>query len=482
MRGQLTVVRAWGIVVCPIPAITPTVKKNTRIRSDYSTPLDGRTRRRPNLHWGLRWAAFSLGFVVLGVVMAKSQDTATGTPEALSAQARDAVKSERLALPGAPDDQATVAPAVQQSDVASRRSVTVGRGDTLARLLRGVDVDHRTIHEIATAGDPGRAMTRIHPGDEIDLGFDAAGDLIRLDYRKAPDRRIVFERNGSAFEGRIVEEPLERRLEYAHGVISTSLYEAAADAGLEDRMIMELVRIFGWDIDFVLDIRRGDRFTVIHESFFKNGDRVRTGEIIAAEFENRGTTHRAVRYTDSNGDTEYFAPDGTSMRKAFLRTPVEFSRITSRFGKRYHPVLEQMRNHEGVDYAARTGTPIRSTGDGRIVRRGRNGGYGNFILIRHGSRYSTAYAHLHGFASGQRVGSRVEQGEVIGYVGSTGRSTGPHLHYEFRVNGDHRDPLTMEFPSVDPIPEDERDRFGQTIAPLVAQLDTLDRAYAALDE
>ncbi len=458
------------------------MKKNIRIRSDYSTPLDGRTRRRPNLHWGLRWAAFSLGFVVLGVVMAKSQDPATGTSDPVSGGAVYVQTSESLALPEHTETETQTTAATGDSRVANRKSVTVGRGDTLARLLQDAGIGHRTVHEIATSGDAGREMTRIHPGDEIDLGFDEAGRLVRLDYRKAPDRRIEFERDDGTFEGRIVEEPLERRLEHAHGVIRTSLFQAAADAGLENRMIMELVEIFGWDIDFVLDIRRGDRFTVIHESFYKNGDRVRTGKIVAAEFENRGTTHRAVRYTDADGETDYFAPDGTSMRKAFLRTPVEFSRISSRFGKRYHPVLERMRNHEGVDYAARSGTPIRSTGDGRIVQRGRNGGYGNFVLIRHGNGYSTAYAHMRNFKKGQRVGSTVKQGEVIGYVGSTGRSTGPHLHYEFRVNGDHRDPLTMEFPSVDPIPSDERERFEQAIRPHVAQLDTLDRAYAALDE
>ncbi|MEF8833779.1 MAG: peptidoglycan DD-metalloendopeptidase family protein [Halofilum sp. (in: g-proteobacteria)] len=414
--------------------------------------------------------------------MAKSQNPATGTPDALNAEARNALRTESLALPTPPDRAETAEATAAEPTAADWRSVTVSRGDTLARLLRDAGVGNRTIHAIATAGDAGRAMTRIHPGDDIDLGFDETGRLVHLDYRKAPDRRIEFTRDGDTFEGRIVEEPLERRLEHASGVIRTSLFAAAADAGLEGRMIMDLVRIFGWDIDFVLDIRRGDRFTVIHESFYKNGDRVRTGKIVAAEFQNRGTTYRAVRYTDADGESEYFAPDGTSMRKAFLRTPVEFSRISSRFGKRYHPVLGRMRNHHGVDYAARTGTPIRSTGDGRIVQRGRNGGYGNFILIRHGSRYSTAYAHMSRFASGQPVGTRVQQGEVIGYVGTTGRSTGPHLHYEFRVNGRHKDPLTMEFPSVEPIPSGERERFRETIQPLVAQLDTLDRAYAALDE
>ncbi len=458
------------------------MKKNISIRSDYKTPIDARTRRRPNLHWGLRWAAFTLGFVALGVVMAKSQEPAAEAAESVTEEAANSLASEDLALPlnvGLPE-QAVAETA--DSAIAERQSVTVARGDTLARLLQGVDVDSRTIHAIATAGDAGRAMTRLHPGDEIDLGFDESGQLVRIDYRKAPDRRIEFVRNDGAFEGRIVEEELERRIEHAHGVIRTSLFHAAADAGLGNRMIMELVDIFGWDVDFVLDIRRGDRFTLIHESFYRNGDRVRTGKIVAAEFENRGTTHRAVRYTDADGETDYFAPDGTSMRKAFLRSPVEFSRISSRFGKRYHPVLEQMRNHEGVDYAARPGTPIRSTGDGRIVQRGRNGGYGNFILIRHGNGYSTAYAHMRNFAKGQRVGSNVKQGEVIGYVGSTGRSTGPHLHYEFRVKGDHRDPLNMEFPSVDPIASDQRERFEEKTRPLVAQLSTLGRAYAALDE
>ncbi|MFW5969648.1 MAG: peptidoglycan DD-metalloendopeptidase family protein [Halofilum sp. (in: g-proteobacteria)] len=458
------------------------MKKNSRIRTDYSTPLDTSPRRRPNLHWGLRWAALTVGFVALGVVMAKSQDTAAGSSDTVSEEALDPPARESLPLPDNVES-ADQTPTVENDPaVADQRSVTVGQGDTLARLLQDEGIGPATIHKITTAGEPGRALTRIHPGDDIKLGFDEKDRLVRLDYQMAPDRRIALERGDSGFEGEIVKEPLERRLEFARGVVRTSLFQAAANAGLEDRMIMELTDIFGWDIDFVLDIRRGDRFTVVHESYYKDGDRVRTGKIVAAEFENRGTTHRAIRYTDADGESDYFAPDGTSMRKAFLRSPVEFSRISSRFGKRRHPILDEMRDHQGVDYAAPPGTPIRATGDGRIAERGPNGGYGNFILIRHGNGYSTAYGHMRAFAKGQRVGSSVEQGEIIGYVGSTGRSTGPHLHYEFRVKGEHRDPLNVEFPSSDPIASDERERFEETTGPLVAQLDTLGRVYAGLED
>ena len=446
-----------------------------RIKNDYKTPLKQGRRARPDPHWGLRWTALALGCVVLGVVMAKTQEPVPAAPAAAP------LERQRLPLPPGAEDTAAEASGPAEPGLAWR-TLTVERGDTLARLLGDEGVSARTVHALATAGEHGRELARLQPGDRVRLGFgDAEGRLLRLEHKRSPERRLVFDREGEGFEARIVETDLERRLEHARGEIDTSLFAAGAAAGLSDRLIMDLVGIFGWDIDFVLDIRRGDRFTVVHEAFYKNGRHVRDGEIVAAEFVNDGRAFRAVRYTAPDGDTDYFAPDGTSMRKAFLRSPVKFTRISSRYGSRYHPVLGEMRDHHGVDYAAPTGTPIRATGDGRIVHRGRNGGYGNFVLIRHGSRYSTAYGHMSRYARGQRVGTRVEQGEIIGYVGSTGLSTGPHLHYEFRVHGVHKNPLKVEFPSVEPIPEDQLDRFRQRIAPRLSQLEALDRAYAALD-
>lgn len=415
--------------------------------------------------------------------MANTQPpSAEAVAEPLVASAQQ-MQQVRLDLP-APRTGATpaerAAPAASES-VARWQTLVVRAGDTLARMFARAGVDSEVVHALVRSGDAGRRLDRIYPGDTFEIGFDPEDSVAQVRYPFGPERRAVFSRNGDGFESRVVEEPLQRRVEYASGEILNSLFGAGADAGLTDRLIMELVSIFGWDIDFALDIRRGDRFSVIYESLFKNGEHVRNADIIAAEFINQGRVYRAVRYTTADGDTDYYAPDGSSMRKAFLRTPVKFSRITSGFGKRLHPTLGRWQNHHGVDYAARTGTPIRATGDGRIVRRGRHGGYGNTVEIRHGGRYSTLYAHMSRFARGQRVGSYVEQGDIIGHVGSTGMSTGPHLHYEFRVNGVHRNPLKVEFPSSDPVPEPELADFRKGVRPLLAQLDTLGRFYAQLD-
>lgn len=412
--------------------------------------------------------------------MAKTQSPADGmAPESLALAAGE-MQQVQLELPAPVPHQIFDVPA-ERGAIARWQTLAVRSGDTLAKLFARAGVEARIVHDLARAGEIGRRLHRIHPGDTIEVGFDADDEVARVRYPLDSERKAVFDRNGDGFDTRILEQPLERRIEYANGTIHSSLFQTGARAGMNDNLIMELVEIFGWDIDFVLDIRRGDRFSVIYESLYKDGEHVRNGDIIAAEFINQGRSYRAIRYTSEENGTEYYAPDGSSMRKAFLRTPVKFSRISSGFGKRRHPTLGTMRNHQGVDYAARTGTPIRATGDGRIIQRGRRGGYGNTVEIRHGGRYSTLYAHMHRFAGGQSVGSYVEQGEVIGHVGSTGMSTGPHLHYEFRVNGTHRDPLKVEFPSSDPVPEERMDHFREQIRPLLAQLDTLDRFYARLD-
>ena len=230
---------------------------------------------------------------------------------------------------------------------------------------------------------------------------------------------------------------------HAHGVIESSLFMAAAEAGISENIIMELAGIFGWDVDFVLDIRKGDRFSMTYEELFRNGEKIANGDILAAEFINDGKSYKAVRYVNPQTNrAEYFSPDGRSMRKAFLRSPVDFRRISSGFSlTRRHPVLNKIRAHRGVDYAAATGTPIRAAGDGKIVHRANKGGYGRTVIIQHGSKYSTLYAHMSNYKRGHRVGSKVKQGEVIGFVGASGLATGPHLHYEIRVGGEPINPM-----------------------------------------
>jgi len=242
---------------------------------------------------------------------------------------------------------------------------------------------------------------------------------------------------------------------------------------------MDLAYIFGWDIDFALDIRKGDQFTLLYEEHFLDGEKVNEGAIIAAEFINQGNVYRAIRYTDTSGRSDYYSPDGLSMRKAFLRTPVDFRRISSRFGSRKHPILNTLLLHKGVDYAAPKGTPIKASGDGKVSFVGVKGGYGRAVILTHGGRYSTLYAHMNSFKRGIKVGKRVKQGQVIGYVGNSGRATGPHLHYEFRVNGVHRNPLTVRLPNAQPIHSEDKEAFLQRTKSVLAQLQIFTRTSLA---
>ncbi len=333
-------------------------------------------------------------------------------------------------------------------------------------------------------GKETRSLTRLHPSDVIQIEATEEGTINALHYDLDSFRYLRVIRTDGELQAKIIKHRVETRTAYASGEIESSLFLASQAAGLSQNLTMELANIFGWDIDFALDIRQGDRFTVIYEEIFKNGEKLQDGNILAAEFINHGTRYRALRYVDpTTGDAGYYSPDGHSLRKAFLRSPVNFSRISSRFTrKRYHPVLHKVRSHKGVDYVAPTGTPVRASGDGKVIFSGRKGGYGNVVILKHGGRYSTVYAHLSRFNRRARVGNRIQQGQIIGYVGATGLASGPHLHYEFRVNGVHRNPLTVKFPSTYPIPKRHRDNFELTTQAYVAQLDVLSRNALALND
>lgn len=276
---------------------------------------------------------------------------------------------------------------------------------------------------------------------------------------------------------------IETRHAYISGRIETSLFEDGQAAGLSDALILKLVEIFGWDIDFALGVKRGDTFAVIHEEKFWMGQKVGDGPILAAEFVNRGKLHHALGYKDRSGVTSYYELDGISKKKRFLRTPIEFSRISSRYtdrATRFHPILKIWTAHRGIDYAAPTDTTIRAAAAGRILSMEWNGGYGKAIQIRHDAAYTTLYAHLSKYAPNIRAGSYVEQGQIIGYVGKTGLATGPHLHYEFHVRGVHRDPLQFKF-SGTPIPAEERQAFFAQVQPLIAQLKLITDRHLAIN-
>jgi murein DD-endopeptidase MepM/ murein hydrolase activator NlpD len=357
----------------------------------------------------------------------------------------------------------------------------VTRGDSLAYLFKKHDIPAAELHKIMQLGKPTRSLRNIKPGQQFRVSQDPQQQVVELFYDMNRLESLHIKRNEQGFSAQIVTRTVDTRSTFASGVIESSLFEAGKSAGLNDALIMQLVGIFGWDVDFALDIRKGDRFNLLYEEQFLEGEKIKDGPIVAAEFTNQGRTFRAVRYTDNQGRTDYFSDDGRSMRKAFLRTPVDFRRISSRFGKRHHPTLNRMKLHKGVDYAARTGTPIKAAGDGKVIFRGRKGGYGRVVILQHGGRYSTLYAHMSGFKKGVYKGSRVKQGQIIGYVGMSGRTTGPHLHYEFRVNGVHRNPLTVRLPDAAPIAKQYKDDFLSHSQRLLAQLDARKPTRVALN-
>jgi len=359
------------------------------------------------------------------------------------------------------------------------RSITVKRGDTVAKLFSRMKINAKQLHQIVRLGDSTKTLNLITPGEELKfLLVDNA--LHELIYEKNETNSLHIRRkdNGN-FSASAVTSELDKRIAHASGEIDSSLFLAAQKAGIPGSMTMELANIFNWDIDFVLDVRTGDRFTLIYEEYYLDGEKISDGNILAAEFTNNNKTYRALRYTDPNGYSSYYTPGGKSMRKAFLRNPVDYTRISSKFGKRYHPTLNRLRNHHGVDYAAPRGAPIRSAGEGKVTHAGRKGGYGNTIIIQHGGKYSTVYAHLKNYKKGLKRGSKVKQGDIIGYVGSTGLSTGPHLHYEFRIDGVHRNPLTVKLPGAKPISTVLKTDFKLNTQGYLTLLNTLSKTSVA---
>ncbi|MES9874448.1 MAG: peptidoglycan DD-metalloendopeptidase family protein [Candidatus Sedimenticola sp. 6PFRAG7] len=359
----------------------------------------------------------------------------------------------------------------------------VKSGDSLARIFSRLGLSANLLHRIVHSGKQAKELASIRPGETLRVRLDDEDNLLELIHRRSPILSLQILPEGESFSAQLIERDLEKRTATVSGTITDSLYQSAQLAGLDDSLIMELANIFGWDIDFALEIRSGDRFSLIYEENYLDGDKYGNGNILAAEFINRGRVVQALRYEDDKGRSSYFSPDGKSMRKAFLRAPVDFRRISSRFTReRYHPVLGKKRPHRGVDYAAATGTPIKASGDGKVIFRGRKGGYGRTVIIQHGQSYTTLYAHMSKYRSKVKSGSRVSQGQVIGYVGKSGVATGPHLHYEFRVNGVHRNPLTIKLPAAEPIAKKYRDDFKQKSAPLLARLELISQTMVASAE
>ncbi len=405
-----------------------------------------------------------------GQIIAEPDTTAQSPADSPFVYASDMQTSEQASSDeDKPEDQ-TGEPVAETDPLA--KSVVVANGDTLSTVFAKVGLSPAVMHAVLASSPDAKQLSRLKIGQTLEFQLTEQGELASLRSKLNSLETLALEQTPKGYVFKKEQVKPEVSTVYARGEIDSSLFLAAKRAGLSHNLTMDLANVFGYDIDFALDIRKGDSFEVIYEEKTVEGQRVGTGNILAARFTNRGKTYSAVRYTSKDGTTSYYNADGTSMRKAFIRTPVDFARISSRFSNgRKHPILNKIRAHKGVDYAAPHGTPIKSAGDGKVLLAGRKGGYGNTVIIQHGQRYRTLYAHMQGFAKGVRNGSTVKQGQIIGYIGTTGLSTGPHLHYEFQVDGVHVDPLGLKLPMADPIAKSEMPRFMQQSQPLMARMD-----------
>lgn len=351
--------------------------------------------------------------------------------------------------------------------------ITVESGDNLALIFSRLGLSPGLLHRIMSLGEAVSRLKKLRPGQLLYFHIDA-DELLGLEYEIDLTHTLKLVKEGDDYRVEITAEELKSVVRHVNATIKDSLFLSGRRAGLSDNLIMQLAAIYAWDIDFALDIRAGDSFSLIYEEQYKDNVKVSEGPVLAAEFINRDKPLRAVRYAHADGRVDYYSDTGEAMRKAFLRTPVNFTRISSRFNlRRLHPILNKIRAHRGIDYAAPIGTPVRATADGAVVLAGTKSGYGKTIILKHGGRYSTVYAHLHRYAKGIRAGKPVKQGQTIGYVGQTGLSTGPHLHYEFRIDGTHRNPLTVELPRAESINKKRLPEFRKSIAPIMADLDRL---------
>lgn len=421
----------------------------------------------------LQWAILALTLVGGALLLGQRDAEAMRAPSMLPSNSN--LIELKLPIPGYSFDESTF----EQQASMQWKTITVENGDNLYWMFKKNNLDSSVIHKILSLGKPTKQLKELKPGQALRLKLDNNNTPHEVIYDISPLISLHIQSKDGEWKASTIEKEYEKRFKNASGVIKSSLFEAAQESGMSTGLIMQLATIFGWDIDFALDIREGDSFTISYEELYLNGEKIKDGNILAAEFSSQSKVYRAVRYTDETGRAEYYTPDGHNMRKTFLRTPVDFTRISSRYGKRHHPVHKRVKTHKGVDYAAPAGTPIRAAGDGKVIFKGRKGGYGKTIVVKHGQKYSTLYAHMRSYAKGVRSGKQVKQGQIIGYVGKTGTATGPHLHYEFRVYGQHKNPLTVRPPKAAPIKTAYKEDFLAKTKGLIAQLDFYKRYVVA---
>lgn len=420
-----------------------------------------------------RWLAASLGSAALLAMMTAFALAPSGDADRVQLQ----TVLEQLALPAT-----TV---VDVENATFLREEFVQRSDTFYSLMARLGVSDQEALDFIRQNEQAQAIARqLRPGKVVTAKTGEHGKLIALYFPlNSKDTTVVVERRGNSFVASNQSLKLDQRTVIKSGTISSSLFGATDALNIPDAIAIQLAEIFAGDIDFYRDLRKGDKFSLVYETFTHRGQPVRSGRILAAEFINDQTTHSAFWFQAEDGKEGYYTADGKTLRKAFLRSPLEFSRVTSGFtNARFHPVLKTWRAHKGVDYGAPKGTRVRSVADGTVLFAGRQGGYGNLIVLKHQGTYSTAYGHLNGFSTGIRKGARVHQGDTIGYVGQTGLATGPHLHYEFRVNSHQVNPLAVKLPVAIPLETSQIARFQATTEPLRAKLKLANQINLAMVE
>lgn len=414
----------------------------------------------------LRWFITLSSLPLLGVVTAFGIMPQT---DALSREQKTVL--EEITLP--------VSTPVAANATAFWRNERIQRGDTIAELLRRLNVDDQAASDYLRKSKFTESLRRLPVGKEVQAETDINGALLELRYL-SDTNQVIIEKSGNSFSNRTLPAQTDKRMQIRTGEITSNLFAATDEAGLPDPVANQLSDIFGGDIDFHRDLRKGDKFTVIYEMNYINGQPARPGRIISAEFVNHGRSFRAAYFQTTEFTGDYYSPEGKSMHKAFLRSPIEFSRVSSGFSKsRFHPILNKWRSHKGVDYAAPMGTKVKVTSDGVVSFVGKQGGYGNVVMVDHQGHFSTVYGHLSRFAGGIHKGQRLGQGQIVGYVGMTGLASGPHLHYEFKLSGVQRDPLKVALPDGKPISEAQKTSFMDSTRDLFAQLDTYRNTHVA---
>ncbi|WMS89126.1 peptidoglycan DD-metalloendopeptidase family protein [Pleionea litopenaei] len=466
------------------------IKQDYKAKSSRASRAGISILHRIRLRWG-EITAVSVGVFLLALALSSGDEDVvppvkpiqgeinlnTPEPSETVVSSEPSSKQARYELPLQWQEPKGDVEALSPSDettpetLSKQRSVDIKSGDTLSAIFQSQGFSARDVYRVTQDPLAEKTLRSIRPGKTLLFETDHQQQLIGLYYEIAVNETLQIKKQGENFVAEIKKRPIEIRQAFASGVINDSLFAAGKDAGLSDSLIVKLANIFGWDIDFVLDVRKNDSFAMIYETKFLDGEYIGEGEIVAAQFINQGEVFQAVRYVDSQGNDNFFTPEGKSMRKAFLRAPVNFLYISSNFKpRRFHPILKRWKAHRGIDYRAPTGTPILAAGDGKVIASSSNKYNGKYVFIQHGNNIVTKYLHMSRRAVSN--GKRVKQGQVIGYVGATGLAEAPHLHYEFLVGGVHRNPRTVKLPEALPVAKSERERFKQQTQSLLASLES----------